>query len=310
MNQVRINHVMSQDIPSNILTSFIGYLQQSDRNHSHEVSIEPIDGCDVYHYHRPHLEKKLKKNSIVTVHHDLEESDPWLSLMSFINRYKECSKVVCLNNIQKKILEDYNIDNTIVIPHGYNKTIFKREPREFQNKKITLGLISKRYGRRVKGEAYFYDLVKRLDQDLFDFIFVGEGRSIEHQFVKSLGFDSKVFERLPYRIFGDLYKKIDLLLMLSLYEGGPANIPEAVISNVPVAAFNIGMVPDFISDGTNGLILTGDADVDAKNILNLALEDNSYEKLLASTCEYNKFVPSWEEVAELYSQVYNEVALI
>ena len=302
-----INHVMSQDIHSNILDSFIRYLSKNESGYNHVQTVEPLEDADIYHYHRPHLEKKLKKNSIVTVHHDLLENDPWLSLMTFVNRYKECEKVVCLNNIQKNILVEYGINNSVVIPHGYNDNIFKREPREnFKNKKLTLGFISKRYGRRVKGEAYFSDLIKRLDPGSIDFIFVGDGRSEEYYLTKNLGFESKVYERLPYRIFGSLYKEIDLLLMLSLFEGGPANIPEAVISNVPVAGLKVGMVPDFIEHNINGLILTGNVASDALQIMNLTTK-GEYQNLINKTVQLNKYVPTWNDVSKLYSNVYKHI---
>lgn len=48
---------MSQDIHSNILTSFIEYLSKSDPEDQHITSVDPIEDADIYHYHRPHLEK-------------------------------------------------------------------------------------------------------------------------------------------------------------------------------------------------------------------------------------------------------------
>ncbi|MDE1231499.1 glycosyltransferase [Vibrio aestuarianus] len=304
MKKYIVNHVMSQDINSNILSSFIDYLSNSSRNDKHIVSVEPIDDADIYHYHRPHLEKKLLKNSVVTVHHDLMENDPWLSLPKFLNVYKGASAVVCLNHIQQRILHENSISQTHVIPHGYNSMVFDATlPKEEKNK-ITLGLISKRYGRRVKGEAYFHDLIKRLDPELFDFILVGDGRSEEFYLLQSYGFDVKVYERLPYRVFAGLYQKIDILLMLSTFEGGPANVPEAVISATPVAAFPIGMIPDFIQDMRNGIILTGDIDLDASKLMSLAKNRDDFCKLMVETEKCTNLAITWEEVSELYSQVY------
>lgn len=303
-----INHVMSQDIHSNILNSFIDYLKKSDPLDVHITSIEPIENADVYHYHRPHLEKKLMKSSVVTVHHDLEENDPWLSLSKFLGVYKDAEAVVCLNHTQKKILSDYQINHTHVVPHGYNTKVFSDIQKKTEKKqKLTLGLISKRYGRRVKGEAYFLDLIKRLDQDLFDFILVGDGRSQEYYLLKEYGFDVRVYERLPYRLFSSLYANIDILLMLSSFEGGPANVPEALISKVPVAGFPIGMIPDFIEDNVNGLLLTGNVDDDAHRLMAFAEKPEQFVRLQKSTNKANKKVPTWENVADMYNDVYISV---
>lgn len=300
---------MSQDIHSNILTSFIEYLSKSDPEDRHITSVEPIEDADIYHYHRPHLERKLMPNSVVTVHHDLMENDPWLSLQKFLKVYRDASAVVCLNNIQKKVLSKHNIDHTVVIPHGYNKDIFYESLEKIKKDKITLGLISKRYGRRVKGEAYFLELVKRLDNQLFDFILVGDGRSEEYFLLKEYGFEVQVYESLPYRVFQSLYQNIDVLLMLSCFEGGPANVPEAVVSSTPIAGFPIGMIPDFVKDMVNGLILSGDAEEDSEKLMELALNRDEFENLLENTKLYANKAPTWEAVAEMYNEVYNDMVV-
>lgn len=296
---------MSQDIHSNILDSFIKYLSHSEPEDRHITSIEPIEGADIYHYHRPHLEKKLMPNSVVTVHHDLMENDPWLSLPKFLKVYRDAKAVVCLNSIQKNILAKHNVNHTFVIPHGYNRDIFSSPSEKIRKDKITLGLISKRYGRRVKGEAYFYELIKRLDNELFDFILVGEGRGQEYALLKDYGFDVRVYENLPYRVFQSLYQNIDILLMLSCFEGGPANVPEAIVTSTPIAAFPIGMIPDFIKDEDNGIILSGTAEHDAQRLMGIALSSDKFDELLENTKKHSKDAPTWEKVAEEYNDVYN-----
>ncbi|WP_244904124.1 glycosyltransferase [Salinivibrio kushneri] len=298
---------MSKDIHSNILTSFIEYLSSSVPGDPHITSIEPIKDADIYHYHRPHLEKKLMPNSVVTVHHDLMENDPWLSLPKFLKVYRDASAVVCLNSTQMQILLKHRIDHTCVIPHGYNKDIFCNSLNKVKKDKVTLGLISKRYGRRVKGEAYLFEIIKRLDNQLFDFILVGDGRTEEYLLLKKFGFDVKVYESLPYRIFQSLYQNIDILLMTSCFEGGPANIPEAIVTSTPIAGFPVGMVPDFVKDMQNGLILSGDAEADTDKLMSLALNRNEFQKLLERTKLYVNTVPSWEDVAIMYNEVYSEI---
>ena len=44
-------------------------------------------------------------------------------------------------------------------------------------RKLKLGVISKRYDRRFKGEVYQEELMLRLDPERFSFIFVGAGRT-------------------------------------------------------------------------------------------------------------------------------------
>jgi hypothetical protein len=154
-----INHVMSRETESGIFSSILDYYKKySPLWIEHVESIRPIEGADFYHYHRPQLESALVKNAFCTVHHDLNDTDPWHSRHHFIPRYNEAAAVICLNETQKQILsieEDLPIGKLFVVPHGYNHELLSlKAPRSGNGEKFTLGIASRRYGRRVKGEAY------------------------------------------------------------------------------------------------------------------------------------------------------------
>lgn len=271
-----VNHVMSRDIPSGIFSAILEYFKEFGSDEfSHISSVTPIPNADIYHYHRPHLEETLNQNSICTVHHDLSDPDPWHSKIKFIPRYMEASAIICLNNTQKRILIEQGIaeNKLFVIPHGYNDRVLHLKPIKTIDDKITIGLASKRYGRRVKGEAFLLELAKRLDPQHFRFIFVGQNRTISSNRLKDLGFEAHSYERLPYKMFQSFYESIDILLMCSSHEGGPANIPEALATGTPIFSSKIGIPNDVIVDGENGLFLTLDPDIDANKILNVCIEN-------------------------------------
>jgi glycosyltransferase involved in cell wall biosynthesis len=296
---------MSSTVYSGIFTDLLNYYNDfTDDDIDIIVTVTPIEGADIYHYHRPHLEKKLLENSVVTVHHDINDVDEWLNYEKFHERYSEAKLVFCLNTNQQNILREKGIKHTVLIPHGYNNKIFL-EPKikTLENEKINIGLISKRYGRKVKGEAYLYELMKRLDTEKFKFTFVGADRSISAFKASELGFETKCYERLPYVCFGDLYKNIHFLLMASLHEGGPANIPEAITSATPILATKVGMATDYINDKKNGLFLSGNYNIDA-----LLLEKHSskinYEILAKGAWQKRNEALTWQEVMKLTSKHY------
>lgn len=303
-----VNHVMSNDVNSGIFNDIMRYFTvYSSDDVEIVVSNKPVSNADVYHYHRPHLEEKLKSPSVCTVHHDLNETDNWLDYNKFDPVYRAATRVICLNTEQKKFLSARNIKNTIVIPHGYNPNIFPCE-KEFKVKeveKVTLGLVSKRYGRKVKGEEYIYELVKYLSPTDFKFILVGEGRSYDAEIIRKLGFDVKVFEFLPYVMFDSLYSEIDLLLMTSYHEGGPANIPEAVATGTPIAGNPIGMVADYLVDGENGFMLTMDPAVDYLCFLNY--KNNMYDYKLSAYKKINTAI-TWKSNIDLHMDLYKKLA--
>ena len=298
---------MSSDLNSGIFADLIAYSKKySSGSDEILVSNKPIEGCDVYHYHRPQLEKQLVKNSIVTVHHDLNDDDQWHLFENFEKQYRQATKIICLNTIQQKYLKKHGIKNTVVIPHGYNENIFSAQEK-LAKKIVNLGIISRRYGRKVKGEALLYDLMKRLDREKIRFTFIGKDRTQDCWKARELGYEAEVFERLPYKIFGSVYENLDALLIPSIYEGGPANLPEAISSATPVIARNVGMVGDYV-DESNGIILTGNPNTDAININEFAADEAFQLEKKKGAYIKAKQALTWEEVTKMQFELYNKVA--
>lgn len=306
---MKINFVVSEDKSSRIFSDIFRRFLDSGQAEI-VISEAPVDSADIYHYHRPQMETALKPSSVVTVHHDLNDPDPFVVFDRFADRYREAGTIVCLNSLQKKWLSDRGYDNTVVIPHGYDEALFaKRRPTAFpSDRKIRIGMTSKRYPRRFKGEVLFYELLDRLSTELFSFILIGEGRSKDARYISGLGFEVECHEVMPYRVFPSAYEKMDALLMSSTFEGGPANIPEAVASGTPVICTKIGMVPDMIFDGRNGLHLTGNADKDAKRIIDWATnQDRLFDILIKGANEVHS-APTWSEVINRHITLYSAMS--
>lgn len=301
-----LNHVMSSDISSGIFSDLIAYSRQySDDEVEIKVSTKPINGCDIYHYHRPHLETCLLRNSVVTVHHDLNDDDKWHLFENFEKQYRQAAKVICLNSIQQSILNEKGIKNTVVIPHGFNQHIFSAENKPVRDV-INLGVVSKRYGRKVKGEALLYDLMKRLDRSRIRFTFVGKDRTQDCWKARDLGYKAEAFERLPYKVFGSLYKSLDALLIPSIFEGGPANVPEAISTGTPLIAKPVGMIPDYLDD-SRGVFLTGNPDTDASNINEFAKNKEYQESIKFEAYLNSGNAMTWEQVTKKQFSLYREL---
>ncbi|OOF51657.1 glycosyltransferase family 4 protein [Rodentibacter trehalosifermentans] len=308
-----VNHVMSRDIPSGIFSAILSYFtQHGSQGFTHVISITPIPEADIYHYHRPHLETQLLPNSVCTVHHDLDDPDPWHAKFRFIPRYMESSAVVCLNNSQKEILIEQGISSNkcYVVPHGYHSSFLhlKKEKSLSDVKKITIGIASRRYGRRVKGDAYLLELAKRLDPDYFNFVFVGQDRTLSTIEMRKLGYSAVAYERLPYRLFQSFYEAIDVLLICSTHEGGPANAPEAIATGTPMFSTRLGIPKDTITDMQNGLFLTLNPDDDAEKIMDICVHNRSQmQKIMDNAREQTYLALTWEQSVSGNLAVYRNV---
>jgi len=302
-----INIIMSNKVESYIFNSINNYFLKYIKEDKIIISEKAIEKAEVYHYHRPNLEKQLNKNSIVTVHHDLEDTDPWLDINNYLDRYREAETIVCLNSNQMNILKENGITNTVLIPHGVNKEVFKEKQKKINlNDKKTIGIISKRYVRRVKGEIKLIEYLKRLDNTKINFIFVGNERRNEYEIAKKYGFESKLIEYLPYELYGELYEEIDFLMINSLFEGGPGNLPEAIYSRTPIISRPIAMVSDYLEENINGIKLTDNIDKDVEKINEIIKEEN-YKKLIKEINKYEIKILSWQEVIDKYKEIYRKI---
>ncbi len=302
-----INHIFSSDLHSQIFDDFFNYFVKYGVKFNYISSNEPIYGASLFHYHRTFLEKHILNPSITTVHHDLNDYTP--DQNDVFQTYKQLDKIICLNNNQKKILEKKKIKNVHLIPHGYNKHIVSCQKKINCNEKISIGFFSKRYARKVKGENYFLELATYLDKEKFKFILFGDSRFLEKKYLDELGYEVELFEFLPYKVFISLYSKIHFLLITSIYEGGPASVPEAVKSSTPILGTAVGMVNDFLRDEYNGFFLTGNLIEDLNKINRLKNIDfsnnllkNSYQLSIDS-----KKIFSWKQVIFNYEEVYENI---
>jgi len=302
-----INFVMSEKTHSGIFKSINEYFLEYSK-YDIVISEKPIKEAHIYHYHRPNKEAKLHNNSIVTIHHDLLDTDLSLEQNTFIERYKEAKVIVCLNQTQKDILLDKGINSNKIkiIPHGYNADIFDtKEYIDFSAKnKIKIGIFSKRYNRKVKGEAYFLELLKRIDKNRYEFFFIGENRYEDVKTCSKLGFSSQVFTNLEYQEFNKIYNEIDFLLILSKFEGGPANVPEALITGTPIIGFNIAMIKDFVFHNKNGFILDDNLKSDSKLFFELQNNKNNIFNTVQKEAKRNINILSWQQNISLYDELY------
>lgn len=273
----------------------------------HTKSVAPDKNATIRHYYRPHLEWRLLSPAVITVHHDPMESYPWLASKLFLPRWRSADHVVCLNSRQQGFLSENGIVNTSVIPHGVDRQVFAvpKQERAVHSTPIRLGVISKRYDRGVKGEWCLKQLINTLNPRDFAFVLVGEGRSCDASLARARGFEVTCFESLPYHLFAGLYEQLDYLLILSDFEGGPACLPEALGSGVPVIAQPVGMVADYVIHEENGILLDEESWVD--QIVRLASDDALRFKVNKGAFRGAASIPDWGEVMQRYADVYRRV---
>ncbi|WP_286535614.1 glycosyltransferase family 4 protein [Variovorax sp. J31P179] len=310
---------MSNTVESGIFSDIIGYFSTYLPSAVENVaSVQPLSGAILRHYHRPNLEKNLVRPCVATVHHDLEDDDPSLDVNNFLDRYREADNIICLNTLQQRFLARVGITNTIVIPHGHNDRFiacrggmsdvaYNTGTGSGENGRIVIGVLSRRYPRKVKGEGYIYELLQHLDPRFFELVLIGRGRTYDAAILERYGYKVTAYESIPYRAVAGVYGYIDVLLMASWHEGGPANIPEAVAAGVPVLCNPVGMAYDLISDEENGLHLTMNPANDAARILEWVGDAKRLHTLRrGAMCAASRAI-TWQQHVQRTVDVYRSV---
>ena len=104
------------------------------------------------------------------------------------------------------------------------------------------------------------------------------------------------------------YNALDLYLVSSRAEGGPKAILESMATGVPLVTTKVGMAPDIIAEGHNGLL----AEVDDVQALALQsekiIEDENFSGRLKTEALNTIQNYSWEEIArQYYDNIYSSL---
>lgn len=161
----------------------------------------------------------------------------------------------------------------------------------------------------IKGPDIFCDAMEKLIGKMPLFVLLtGPARGYVKNRLNKSGIPYKHFYIDDYRMINEYYKVIDAYVVASRIEGGPKAIAESWASGIPLISTKMGMAPDIISDGEDGLL----ADIeDSGQIANHVLE--LYEnKELYNTLSANGPIKSkeydWKVIANRYfDEIYSKL---
>lgn len=153
----------------------------------------------------------------------------------------------------------------------------------------------------IKGPDVFCDVVEKLCRryDLF-VLLTGPARGYIKRRLESSGIPySHRFLNDPDEV-AEYYKALDLYIVTGREEGGPKAIVESLASGVPLVSTRVGMAPDVINDGEDGLLCDVDnVDEITEKSLRILEDKRQREKIvakgLATVRQYD-----WSRIAQCY----------
>lgn len=258
-------------------------------------------------------DKHLRKDviNIVTCFH-IVDGDPRAAKIKELDEYVTLWHTSCM--ITKKKLIHYGVteNKIVVIPLGVDTSVYKpldnaeeREKRRAQfgikQEQLVIGSFQKdgngwddgNIPKLIKGPDIFCDLMEQLAKkyDVFALL-SGPARGYVKNRLKAAGipYHHEYFENASE--VAKLYPLIDIYTVTSREEGGPKAILESMASGVPIITTKVGMAPDIVENGKNGLL------IDCEDLKGLV---NAVDTIYASTSVRKAFIKQGKTTSEGYS---------
>lgn len=187
-------------------------------------------------------------------------------IFSFIGKsiLRNFTSIRVLGKKTKADLAQHNIRNTHVMDNGIKVPIKDNKCRIFLPQKeinlLYVGAINK-----SKGIFTLYEIAKLLKHNNINFNFdiLGEWSNYnDKKLFSELILSKNLHNNFSFHgvITGDekwkFYDNADLFIFPSYNEGQPLTILEALAHGLPIISSDVGLIPETISDGINGFIVT------------------------------------------------------
>lgn len=291
---------------------------------------EKLNDFDLVHYHIPLVPVlRIMAPSVVTVHSSMieemnqMESGFFLKKLAlqamtktFTKKYmratlKNANATIAVStSLKDELLKYYGIrGNVRVVPNGVDTEYF--HPQESQGRSryiLYVGRLAYRKGLLELLDA-FNIVSKDTDASL---VLCGKGplQKVLEGRVKKYG----LVDRVKFKGFVtrdellSLYQNASLFVAASSYETGPLTALEAMSCGTPVIVTKVGIMPDVIKDGDNGLFVNKNDPQDLAgrclkvlNDAHLAAEmGENARRTVEASCQ-------WKQIAAEVDQIYAEL---
>lgn len=264
-------------------------------------------------------------------HGDLNQDYPQLAKMTqkFLDHSSILKRILVTCQVMEDRLLGWGVEpNKVVrIPLGVDTTHFKPPSQEqrlslrqkfgIPSDAVCVGSFQKDgvgwneglEPKLIKGPDVFLQVIEKLNREMNLFVLLtGPARG----YVKK-GLDQMAVpyyhEVLPnYLNIIDFYACLDLYLVTSREEGGPKAILESMATGVPIISTQVGLAPEVICQGKNGLL----ADInDVDTLVDLAFRivgDKMLQKFLVANARKDILDFDWGKIArQYYDQLYKPV---
>jgi len=256
------------------------------------------------------LKKKLGVPLFLTIHEDLDFFKRELDDQATVSMLKQVDQIIRVNRSDLDTLRKYN-KNTMFIPNGFNRSIFKMIDKLKARRK--LGLPNDRFitfslGGLIKRKGFDHlinavDQVKEMHGDIYSIIggYGPEEKNLERQ-INSLKLSDhvKLLGPVPEKELSLWLNACDLFVHPSLSESFGIVQIEAMACGKPIVATKNGGSEEIVTDDRLGYIVAKQ-DPEALGKAIIKAKDNKWdaERILKHSRKYR-----WDQIAQTIASQY------
>jgi glycosyltransferase involved in cell wall biosynthesis len=140
------------------------------------------------------------------------------------------------------------------------------------------------------------------------FVLVGEGRDEQRFRRAAAGLDNVAFAGFVDNV-EDYLAAFDVFVYPSLFEGLGSSLLDAMAFGLPIAASNVGGIPEVVEDGVNGLLIPPDDPGALVTALKRLLADAGLRDAMARANRARAAEFDTGRMTSAYESIYREILM-
>lgn len=269
-----------------------------------------------------------KDNKIIsTIFHGLKDDDQFQSALErMLSNLNSFARVHTASRMMEQRLLTWGVPRKklIRIPLGVDLQRFGPSPAEMRAKRrkelgipanaVCIGSFQKDgqgmglglEPKRIKGPDVFVKTIEKVAKHYPVFVLLSApARGFVKRGLDDLGVPYRHVLLKDFHDVPSLYAALDLYLIASREEGGPAGVLEALASGIPLVTTKVGLAPDVVTHGEDGLLAEiEDADGLAEQVARLIDEPELRVKVARRGLETVKPYDWTNIAARYYREIY------
>jgi glycosyltransferase involved in cell wall biosynthesis len=280
-------------------------------SHSHWYTLAP---CIIYKY--------LKPRTVVvhTFHTDPVENPNKIKRVSLAFLFSKCNAVTFVSKyLQERITTSIDIRTKKGVIYGGTNpnTIRDKDINEFKKKYnlqehcqiiCFIGVLS--WKLKAEGAKILVKSFNQITKELPDLRLIIVGDGVYRKEVEKIAEDLEIDSKIIFTGFVDNplipLNLCDIYTHISLQEGFPLSVLEAMSCEKAIIASSTGGIPEVINDGENGLLVEPSPEAISKAIVNLINSPEKRSKLGNNAKKDIEEKFTWSKIVEDFIDIYLE----